>query len=99
MIYGNDLLFRLVSKQVPSALESLTSVFGMRTGGSSQLSPPEWRDVFGGLVFRGVRTRLRTTSACASAAALLLRAPWRLLPPRLLHLENRIQFAAKRALA
>ena len=30
---GNVLPFRLVSKQVLSALESLTSVFGMRTGG------------------------------------------------------------------
>ena len=37
---GNDLLSRLVSKQVPSALKGLTSVFGMGTGGSlSPLSP------------------------------------------------------------
>ena len=37
---GNVLLSRLVSKQVPSALKGLTSVFGMGTGGSlSPLSP------------------------------------------------------------
>ena len=29
---GNDLLSRVVSNQVPSALKSLTSVFGMGTG-------------------------------------------------------------------
>ena len=37
---GNDLLFRAVSSQVPSALKGLTSVFGMGTGGTlSPLSP------------------------------------------------------------
>ena len=32
---GYDLFFRLVSKQVSSAQQSLTSVFGMGTGGPS----------------------------------------------------------------
>ena len=32
---GVDILSRAVSSQVPSALMSLTSVFGMRTGGTS----------------------------------------------------------------
>ena len=34
---GNDLSSRLVSKQVFSALQSLTSVFGMGTGGPSAI--------------------------------------------------------------
>ena len=34
---GLDLLFRLVSKQVSSARQSLTSVFGMGTGGPSEV--------------------------------------------------------------
>ena len=34
---GIDILSRAVSSQVPSALMSLTSVFGMRTGGTSSL--------------------------------------------------------------
>ena len=37
---GVDLSFRLVSKQVLSALVSLTSVFGMGTGGPSPLKTP-----------------------------------------------------------
>ena len=32
---GGDLLSRTVTSQVPSALKSLTSVFGMGTGGTS----------------------------------------------------------------
>ena len=32
--YGSDLIFRAVTRQVPSALKGLTSVFGKRTGGS-----------------------------------------------------------------
>jgi hypothetical protein len=38
---GGDLLSRAVTCQVPSALKGLTSVFGMRTGGSPSLLPPE----------------------------------------------------------
>ena len=38
---GSVLLSRAVSSQVPSALKGLTSVFGMGTGGSLSLSPPE----------------------------------------------------------
>ncbi len=38
---GDDLLSRAVTSQVPSALKGLTAVFGMGTGGSPQLSPPE----------------------------------------------------------
>ena len=38
---GNFLLSRAVSRQVPSTLKSLTSVFGMGTGGSSLLSSPD----------------------------------------------------------
>ena len=38
---GNVLLSRAVSRQVPSALKSLTSVFGMGTGGSSSPSSPD----------------------------------------------------------
>ena len=39
---GSDLLSRAVSSQVPSALKGLTSVFGMGTGVTPSLSPPEW---------------------------------------------------------
>ena len=38
---GGDLLSRGIAPQVPSALAGLTSVFGMGTGGSPPLSPPE----------------------------------------------------------
>ena len=38
---GNVLLSRAVARQVPSALLSLTSVFGMGTGGSSMPSSPD----------------------------------------------------------
>ena len=38
---GSDLISQAVSSQVPSALLSLTSVFGMGTGGSSTPLPPE----------------------------------------------------------
>ena len=37
---GSDLLSRAVSSQVPSALKSLTAVFGMGTGGTSPSLPP-----------------------------------------------------------
>ena len=37
---GNDLLSRLVSKQVSSALVVFTSVFGMRTGVTPLLKSP-----------------------------------------------------------
>ena len=39
---SNDLFSRTVSSQVFSALVSLTSVFGMRTGGTSPLASPQW---------------------------------------------------------
>ena len=39
---GNNLSSRPVAGQVLSARLSLTSVFGMRTGGSSTLSSPQW---------------------------------------------------------
>ena len=38
---GGDLLSRGIAPQVPSALAGLTSVFGMGTGGSLPLSPPD----------------------------------------------------------
>jgi hypothetical protein len=38
---GNVLLSQGVAPQLPSALKSLTSVFGMGTGVSSSLSPPD----------------------------------------------------------
>ena len=37
---GSNLLSHRVAPAVPSALWSLTSVFGMGTGGASELSPP-----------------------------------------------------------
>ena len=39
---GNDLSSRQVTLQVLSARWSLTSVFGMRTGGSFRLLSPQW---------------------------------------------------------
>ena len=39
--FGSDLLSHQVSLAVPSALRSLTSVFGMRTGVSFSLWPPK----------------------------------------------------------
>ena len=39
---GGDLSSRAVAHKVLSAQESLTSVFGMRTGGSSPPQPPQW---------------------------------------------------------
>ena len=38
---GGDLLSQGIAPQVPSALEGFTSVFGMGTGGSPPLSPPD----------------------------------------------------------
>ena len=38
---GSDLLSQGVSPQVPSALKGLTAVFGMETGVSPSLTPPE----------------------------------------------------------
>ena len=43
---GFDLSSRLVAKQVFSALQSLTSVFGMGTGGPSALEKPTSLGVF-----------------------------------------------------
>ena len=39
---GSVLASRAVASQVLSALKSLTSVFGMRTGGTSPLTSPQW---------------------------------------------------------
>ena len=39
---GSSLSSRAVASKVLSAQLSLTSVFGMGTGGSSTLSPPQW---------------------------------------------------------
>ena len=38
---GGDLLSHTVTSAVPSALLGLTSVFGMGTGGTPTLKPPE----------------------------------------------------------
>ena len=46
IVTGDDLLSQAVSSQVPSALKGLTSVFGMRTGGSPSPLSPEWLNVF-----------------------------------------------------
>ena len=43
---GGDLLSRAVTSQVPSALKGLTSVFGMGTGVTPSLSPPEMVNIF-----------------------------------------------------
>ena len=39
---SNNLSSRTVASQVLSALVSLTTVFGMRTGGTSPLTSPQW---------------------------------------------------------
>ena len=39
--FGDDLLSHTVTHAVPSALRSLTSVFGMGTGGASSLWSPK----------------------------------------------------------
>ena len=49
---GSDLLSHRVAPAVPSALESLTSVFGMGTGVTSPLKPPKL--VFGCIEFHTV---------------------------------------------
>ena len=38
---GDDLLSHIVTHAVPSALKSLTTVFGMGTGGASSLWSPK----------------------------------------------------------
>ena len=43
---GSDLFFRAVTSQVSSTYWSLTSVFGMETGGTSRLLPPQWVNFF-----------------------------------------------------
>ena len=43
---GSDLFFRAVTSQVSSTYWSLTSVFGMGTGGTSRLLPPQWVNFF-----------------------------------------------------
>ena len=54
---GGVLLSRGSTPQVPSALTGLTSVFGMGTGGSPSLSPPDSISKLCGLP-RGGRLRL-----------------------------------------
>ena len=49
---GNVLFSRAVARQVSSALESLTSVFGMGTGGTSPPLSPDPLLVFFPLLFR-----------------------------------------------
>lgn len=41
LLPGGDLLSQGTAPRVPSALASFTSVFGMGTGGSSPLMPPD----------------------------------------------------------
>ena len=69
---GRDLLFRGLTPQVPSALESLTSVFGMGTGVASPLYLPEncerwsWRLKNGHLLrwpLRFSRRRIKDTAS------------------------------------
>ena len=43
---GSYLLSQRVAPQVPSAWEGLTAVFGMGTGGSLPLSPPDYKMKF-----------------------------------------------------
>ena len=47
---GGDLLSQGASPQVPSALAGLTSVFGMGTGVTPPLWPPETGAVKGGCI-------------------------------------------------
>ena len=42
MVSGDDLLSQAVARQVSSALWSLTSVFGMGTGGTSMSLSPDF---------------------------------------------------------
>ena len=53
---GSVLSSQLVSKRVLSALKGLTSVFGMGTGGSPSLWPPEMGDRFSLFFFRTLTT-------------------------------------------
>ena len=46
IIPGSDLIFQGLATQVPSALESLTSVFGMGTGVAFSISPPDMVQVY-----------------------------------------------------
>ena len=43
---GSDSISRSASRQVPWALKGFTSVFGMRTGVSPSLLPPQWLSMF-----------------------------------------------------
>ncbi len=72
---GIDLSFRLVSKEVLSAPQSLTSVFGMGTGGPFALKTPTDRqkpapfrdcvsnDLFSRLVSKGVSSALQSLTS------------------------------------
>ena len=64
---GSVLLSRAVSSQVPSALKGLTSVFGMGTGGSLSLSPPEY--------IQGLYPENRTSKSQTSSTSF---SPWSL---------------------
>jgi hypothetical protein len=57
---GGDLLSQGVAPQVPSALAGLTSVFGMGTGCSPPLSPPDKSNAARGKTEPGTQVTLST---------------------------------------
>ena len=67
---GSYLFSRAVARKVFSAQVSLTTVFGMRTGGSSPPSPPQW------YIYKGTAQR-RTSikQACVSLDKYLSYSP------------------------
>ena len=88
---GNFLLSQAVPSSVPSAFGGLTSVFGMGTGGSLQLSSPETFSLpFRPLRLRSLRSRFRSHARSGLQASLsfhtLPALPLRSLPaPSKLH--------------
>ena len=76
---GGNLLSHRVAPAVPSALWSLTSVFGMGTGGTSELSPPTKVTILKKGIYRdGVEARPRTEGLCrgTSFSAGMERGSW-----------------------
>ncbi len=76
---GGNLLSHRVAPAVPSALWSLTSVFGMGTGGASELSPPTKVTILKKRIYRdGVEARPRTEGMCqgTSLSAEMERGSW-----------------------
>ena len=68
---GNFLLSQAVPSLVPSAFGGLTSVFGMGTGGSLQLSSPETFSLpFRPLRLRSLRSRFRSHARSGLQASL-----------------------------